>query len=205
MSNFPDTEKKLRSRISSYKSALNKEKRNHQYINDGGGKRYSLFCLYFVLNDLKKSYDYFEWYKEEFPDDVGEPIQKLCWAISLHRMEKDDEAEYMLAELMLSNLSMIPQTIGRDVIEYNMWHSSSDAFSDYFEYIPEEVLKSIKETEVQWMKGLYDSFELHRIRKRYIEIYHDLKNTKDIESRKKLVNESRSLLNNFKHGYSPDT
>ncbi len=144
---FPDTEKKLKSRISSYKSALNKEKRNYGYINDGGGKRYTLFCLYLVLNDLIKSYDYFEWYKEEFPDDVGEPIQKLCWAICLHRMEKDDEAEYMLAELMLSNLYMIPQIIGQDVNEYNMWHSSSDAFPDYFEYIPEEVLKSIKETE----------------------------------------------------------
>ncbi len=49
------------------------------------------------------------------------------------------------------------------------------------------------------MKGLYDSFELHRIRKRYIEIYRDLKDTKDIESRKKLLNESYSLLNHFKH------
>jgi hypothetical protein len=205
MFNIPDTEKKLKSSISSYKSALNKEKRIYGHINDGGGKRYSLFILYFALNDLKKAYDYFEWYKEEFPDDVGEPIQKLCWAICLHRMEKDDEAEYMLAELMLSNLYMIPQIIGQNVNEYNMWHSSSDASADYFEYIPEEVLKSIKGTEAQWMKRLYNSFEFNRIRKRYIEIYHDLKDTKDIESRKKLVNESRSLLNNLKHGYSPDT
>ena len=199
MFNLPDTEKKLKSRISSYKSALNKEKRIYGHINDGGGKRYSLFILYFLLNDLKKAYAYFEWYKEEFPDDVGEPIQKLCWAISLHRMENDDEAEYMLAELMLSNLYIIPLIIGRDVKEYNMWHSSTDAFADYFEYIPAEVLKSIKETEVMWMIGLYDSLKFNRIRKRYIEIFRDLKDTKDMESRKKLLNESYSLLKHFEH------
>ena len=61
------------------------------------------------------------------------------------------------------------------------------------------ILKSIKETEVQWMKGLYDSFEFLRIRKRYIEIYRDLEDTKDIESRKKLLNESYSLLKHFEH------
>jgi hypothetical protein len=200
MYNIPDTNKKLKSRISSYKSALNKEKRLHGYINDGGGKRYSLFILHFLLNDLKKAYDYFEWYKEEFPDDVGEPIQKLCWAISLHRMEKDDEAEYMLAELMLSNLYLIPLILGRDVEEYNMWHSSTDAFADYFEYIPKEVLKNITKTEEIWMERLYDSFEFRRIRKRYIEIYRVLKDTKDIESRKKLLNESYSLIKDFEHG-----
>jgi len=69
MFTFPDTEKKLKSRISSYKSAMNKEQKNLGYINDGGGKRYLLFCLYFVLDDLNKSKEYFEWYKNEFPDD----------------------------------------------------------------------------------------------------------------------------------------
>ena len=60
MMDFPDTEKKLRSRISSYKSALNKEKKTFGHINDGAGKRYLLFALFFVLNDLKKSEQYFQ-------------------------------------------------------------------------------------------------------------------------------------------------
>ena len=55
MISFPDTEKKLKGRISSYKSALNKEKKHYECLNDEAGKRYSLFSLYFVLNDLKKS------------------------------------------------------------------------------------------------------------------------------------------------------
>lgn len=198
MFNFPNTEKKLRSKISSYKSAINKEKRNHGYIDDGGEKRYLLFYLYFVLNDLKKSEDYFEWFKEEFSDDSGEPVQKLCWAISLHRMGKDDEAKYILARLMLSNLYLIPKIIGQDVKEYNIWYSSNYEYVDYFEYIPEEVLENIKESEIQWMKGLYNSTEFCQIKNRYIEIYRELKDENDFESRTKLVNESYSLLNHLK-------
>lgn len=195
MFNFPETEKKLKSRISSYKSALNKEKKTYGYINDGGGKRYLLFSLYFVLNDLKKSENYFEWYATEFSDDVGEPIQKLCWALSLHRMGKVKEAKLKLAELMLSNLYIIPKIINKKVKEYDIWHSSSDADIDYIDYLPQEVRTSIQQSEVDWMKTLYESLEFQRIRKRYIEIFHELQNVKEIGARRVLLDESYTLLN----------
>lgn len=195
MLNFPETEKKLKSRISSYKSALNKEKKTYGYINDGSGKRYLLFYLYFVLNDLKKSENYFEWYAAEFSDDVGDPIQKLCWALSLHRMGKAREAKLKLAELMLSNLYIIPQITGKKVKKYDIWHSSSDADIDYIDYLPQEVRTSIPQSEMDWMKMLYESFEFQRIRKRYIEIFHELKNVKEIGARRVLLDESYKLLN----------
>ncbi len=198
MINFPDTEKKLRSKVSSYKSALNKEKKSYGYINDGSGKRYLLFYLYFVLNDLKKSEEYFDWYRKEFSDDVGEPIQKMCWALSLFRMGKTDPAKYMLAELMLSNLYLIPNIIGQEIKEYDIWHSSSDEHIDYVEYVPEEVRENIRQDEILWMKTFYESFEFRRIRKRYIEIYYQLQNTKELEARKGLLNESYSLLDSLR-------
>jgi len=194
MLNFPDTEKKLKSTISRYKSALNKEKKIYGHINDGAGKRYLLFSLYFVLNDLKKSEEYFEWYKKEFDDDVGEPVQKLCWVLSLYRMGKPNEAKYMLADLMLSNLYMIPQILGRDINEYDIWHSSSDGDMDYFDYTPEEVLNALTPEDKTWVKETYDSFVFQRIRQRYIEIYGELRTVKDLESRRKLLQESYSLL-----------
>ena len=194
MISFPDTEKKLRSMISRYKSALSKEKREHGYINDGSGKRYLLFYFYFILDDLNKSQEYFEWYNKEFSDDVGEPIQKLCWALSLYRMKKEDAAKHMLADAMLSNLYLIPSIMGQEVKEYDIWYSSSDEDIDYVEYVPEEIRKNIKDSEIQWMDTLFNSFEFRRIRKRYIEIYHDLQHTKQIEERTKLLDESYSLL-----------
>ena len=101
MVTFPDTEKKLKNKISSYRSALNKELKEYDHINDGAGKRYLLFPLYFVLNDLKKSEKYFEWYKTVFKDDGGEPVQKLCWSVKdLEKRKKlFDESRTLLNQL----------------------------------------------------------------------------------------------------------
>jgi len=198
MISFPNTEKKMKNRISNYKSALNKEKKEYDCINDRTGKRYSLFALYFVLNDLKKSEKYFEWYKDEFDDDVGEPIQKLCWALSLYRMNQVDDAKYILADLMLLNLYIIPRLLEQDITEYGIWHYSSDTDYDYFDYIWDEVLDAISEDDKNWIKEQYDSFVYRRIRQRYIEIYGQLQNVNDPSSRKKLLEEEDSLLDSLK-------
>lgn len=195
MFKFPKTEKGIRSKISSFQSAFKKEKKKYGDISDGSGNRYVLFCLYFVLDDLKESEDYFAWYENEFSDDVGEPIQKLCWALSLLRMGKAGEAKYRLADLMLSNLYLIPFILGQKVEKNDMWHASSDQDMSYVKYLPEEVRANIKQSEIDWMKTLYDSSEFRRIRKRYIEIFHKLQNIKEIKARTVLLDESRSLLN----------
>ena len=151
MYDFPETEKKLQSRISSYKSALLKEQQKFGHVNDGGGKRYLLFVLYFVLNDLGKTADYIEWYEQEFSDDVGEPIQKLCWALSLRRMGNEAGAKKMLAETMLSNLYIIPAVLGQTIDEYDMWHASSDGDIGYIDNMPRKVVASITEAEIKWL------------------------------------------------------
>ncbi len=198
MINFPETEKQLKGRISSYKSALNKEKKEYGSINDGAGKRYLLFMLHFVLNDLKKSEKYFEWYEAEFDDDVGEPAQKLCWAISLYRMGKLDKARYALADLMLDNLYIIPKLLGESIKKYDIWHSGSCGDYDYFDYIYDEVLDVISKDDKNWIKEEYDSFVFQRIRQRYIEIFGQLQKTEDMPLRKKLLEESHSLLDQLK-------
>jgi hypothetical protein len=78
------------------------------------------------LNDLGKTANYIEWYEKEFSDDVGEPIQKLCWALSLRRRGNEAGAQNMLAETMLSNLYIIPAVLGQTIDEYDMWQASSD-------------------------------------------------------------------------------
>jgi hypothetical protein len=194
MYNFPKTEKTLKNRISSYKTSLLKEKKKFGYVNDGEGKRYLLFSLYFVLNNIEEARDYIEWYEKEFSDDVGEPIQKLCWALILRRMGKEVEARKMLAETTLSNLYIIPKVLDKEIGEHDIWHSSSDAHIGYVDYMPKEVIASITEAEIQWIHQEYDSLDFRRIRRRYIEIYRKLKNTKETAERKQLLDESYSLL-----------
>jgi len=189
---IPDTEKKLRSRISSYKSALTKEKRTFGHINDGDGKRYLLFPLYFVLGDMRRAAQYFDWYATEF-DDVGEPIQKLCWALCLHRLGRE-EARYRLADLMLTNLYLIPHVLGRKVEQLDIWHASSDAEPGYAEYLPDEVQQKITESEITWVAEQYDSTEFVHVRERHIDIYRRLPTVKEIDARRVLLDDADALI-----------
>ncbi len=194
MTDFPVTDKGLKQRISSYRRSLTKEKQTHNYISDGYGKRYLLFCLYFLLGDHKKAQDYFDWYEKEFSDDVGDPIQLFCWAISLLRMGEEDKARYKLAESMLSNLYVIPFFLGHEIKKYDMWHSSNYDEIDYLDYLPPQIIDTIDDNDRNWMAGHYDSFIFQRIRKRYIEIYHDLDGLKGVEARSVLLAEAAGLL-----------
>src|SRR6056297_2849483 len=197
MFTFPDTEKKLKNRITKYKRELQKEKDLTGYIHDGFGKRYLLFCFYFVLGDFHNADDYFEWYKEEFPDDIGDPIQQLCWALSLHRMGKDKEARYRLAELMLSNLYLIPYLLGYEIEKYDIWHGINTEEPEYVDFIFDEVKEAITDSDLQWMEELYHSPEFTHIRERYIEIHRKLKDTRVVEERRKLSEEADLLLEEF--------
>jgi hypothetical protein len=197
MYNFPETTKALKSRIASYRSSLLKEKKRFGHVNDGDGMRYLLFSLYFVLNDTKETKDYIEWYEEEFSDDMGEPIQKLCWALSLRRMNDEKEAKKLLAETMLTNLYILPKVLDRKIERYDIWHPSSDQSPGYVGYLPKEVISAITEEEKRWISQQYDSSGFGRIRQRYIEIYHDLKDTSDLSERGRLLDESYSLVDSI--------
>jgi len=192
---FPDTEQKLRRKISSYKSALSKEKLTHDFIRDCSGKRYLLFSMYYVLDELDKSKEYLDWFSREFPDDAGEPIQMICWSLILHRMGQGNEAKQKLAETMLTNLYIIPNALGEKVQEYDIWHPSNFSEIYYLGELPCEVRSAISVSEIQWLGELYESFEFRRIRKRYVEIFHALKHEKSYAARSKLLDESRDLLN----------
>jgi len=181
---------------------MKKEKKTYGSISDGAGKRYLLFWLYFVLDDRKNAKKYFEWYKTEFGGDVGEPIHKLCWALSLYRMGEESEAKYILADLMLSNLYFIPKLTGNNISAHRMWHSSNYSAPEYADEIPFEILEAITEDEKQWMAELHDSFEFRRVRKRHIEIYRELEDTRDVKQRKPLVREAGELLNALKENRS---
>ena len=197
MYDFPQNKKALEKRISSYRNALLKEQKQFGYVNDGAGKRYLLFSLYLVLNNLEQVQYYLSWYENEFSDDVGEPIQLMCWAVVLKRLGKNAEARRKLAETMLSNLYIIPKVLGKEIAAYDFWHSSSNADIDYFEYMPREVISALTEAEIQWISLEYESKDFLRIRERFIEIYRQLQGLKDMDERKRLLEESHTLLDSL--------
>ena len=202
MYKFPKTERGLRSRISNYRNSLKSEKRKFGFYDDGYGKRYILFWLYFLLGDLKDAQTYIRWYEINFEDDIGEPVHKLCSTLLNFRLGKIDRAKYLLADLMLSNLYMIPIVLGKHVKRHRSRFGSNYADIEYAEEIPIEILSAISNEEKTWISETYESIEFHRYRKRYIEIHEKLANTKGVENRSPLVREAGKLLDDLKENCS---
>lgn len=194
MLNFPDTEEKLKDSISQHETEFKKEKDEHGAVRDGDDKRYLLFSYHFLLGDFDKTRDYISWYETEFPDDMGEPVQKLCWALSLYRMQKLEEARVKLAELMISNVYFIPFLLKQSVEELDMLHNSNFESIDHIKNIPEAVKTNITEPELDWLMELYRSFEFRLIKQRHVEICEGLKYSKEESQRERLVEEAETLL-----------
>ncbi len=198
MYKFPKTAKGLRTRIAAYRKSMQAEWRTHKYIDDGAGKRYLVFWLYFVLGDWDEARSYFRWYATRFPDDVGEPVQKLCWALSLRRMGERREAVVKLADLMLSNLYAIPALLGDTLEAPAIWHDSNLAEPAYAAELPVEIMQAITAEERQWVAALHDSLEFRRLRKRYIDIAGKLLTSKSVAARVPLVREADALLGSLR-------
>jgi hypothetical protein len=198
MYGFPKTVKGRRNRISTYEAALRKEKQTYGAMNDGAGKRYVLTWLYFVVDDLDGGKAHLQWFDIEFDDDVGEPFHKLSGALIRHRLGDEQGARYMLADLMLTNLYIIPYLLSEEAPKDTGWQGSSDAYESYITEMPEEILTAITGEDREWMRQLHDSLDFCRFRKRHIEIHRELENTREFEKRRPLTQEARSLLDELK-------
>jgi hypothetical protein len=193
---IPKTPKGLSNRISKIRSQFSAIKKEYGFINDGSGSRYYLFYLYFLLDDNRRSSEFLQWFEKEFPNDIGEPFQLLCWTLILHRQGKN--ANYQLARTMLFNIYIIPHILGEDLDRVDMWHSSNYSEPDYVEYLPVQVREAITEEDLEWIQDKYNSEPSQKVLKRHIAIKHELQTAPVGEKRSALVQEDFSLLDEFR-------
>ncbi|TFH88955.1 hypothetical protein [Vibrio ouci] len=196
MFTVPDSDKKIRAKISSYKSGLNRELREYGFIDDGYGKRYLIFPLLLVLNDLKKAEEYMEWYDTQFPDDIGEPIQMLCRSILSYRLGHYGKATYELAATMLSNVYLLPWLYGNNIGPFDLEHTSNFANPEHCDYMPLEVFHSITGEELYWIKSCYDSEIFREAHTDFIELS-ILLNFVSEDERSKVLDKRNNLLKQF--------
>lgn len=166
---FPKDPKAIRARIRSYERVLRKEKEIHGFYDDGHGKRYLLGPLYLLSGDVKGALAHFAWFKEMFPDDMGEPAHHLCWSLALYRSGDEKAAADKLLRATLSNLYLIPHLLGEQQEEYDIWHSSNWEMKEYLNSMPCEIVSLWNEQEKAWAKKVFDSQTASNIRARYQE------------------------------------
>ncbi len=178
--------KQYRNRANGNWRALRKEQEKFGTISDGGGKR-SLAGIYFVLaGDAEKSSAYFPWIESVFPDDVGEPVFLLCWALAAHETGAVEEARQRFHLAMLSNLYLIPYLIGEPIEEIDMWHSSNRDCAEYL-YEVEEWFSDIPAEVVPWLEAEYKLKGAAQLRWQYVKTYRALQSEKEIGKRSKLL------------------
>jgi hypothetical protein len=152
------------------------------------------------MGDLEGALKSFEWFAQTFPDDTGEPIQNLCWALALYRSGNLAEATLKLRQAMLSNLYLIPRLLGIAQDKLDIAQDELD-FGYYFnlfqkedvEYMPPEIWALWDEVALQWAEETYYSPGFQQVRDRFIEIQEQLKSEPRGPKRSELVDEAFRL------------
>jgi hypothetical protein len=193
MEQIPSDPKKLRARIRRYERALRKEFEQFGFYDDSYGKRYQLGPLYMLLGDLTGALNSFAWFEQAFPDDSGEPLHRLCWALALYRSGYFGAAAQRLRQTMLANLYLIPQLLGFELDRLDIWHGTNWAEADYVQSVPLEYLRLWDPPALQWARELYQSSPFARVRTRYMEILSQLKHEPAGPTRSQLVSEAFRL------------
>jgi hypothetical protein len=186
-------QQRIRSRLRSYERRLRQEKNRFGCYHDGAGKRYQIAPHYMLLDDTEGALAAFEWFEQEFDDDVGTPDHSLCWSLALHRACNEIGAAKKLRQAMLSNLYLVPHLLGEPIAGLDIWHGSSDAEPSYVHHIPESYLELWTDEEREWAAGLYKSPSFQSARERYIELSRLLESTPPGPERSRLVRELHDL------------
>jgi len=185
--------KRIRARLRSYERKLEQEKQEHGFYSDGSGRRYLVGPHYMLLGDDEGALEAFQWFEEEFPEDIGEPAHSLCWTLALHRAGNEIGAARKLRQTIFDNLYLVPRLLGTPIPELDMWHPSNHCELAYANYVPEDYLQLWTPEERAWAKRLYLSPGFRAARNRYIEICKALATTRPGPERNRLVDEMHDL------------
>lgn len=189
MYQFPNEPKKIAERIRQYESALRKEAATFGFARDGAGKRYLLGALYLMLGDVEGALRSYKSLEQTYPDDMGDPLDHLCWTLALYRSGDTEGASRKLLQTMLQNLYLLPALIGEKQERLDIWHGTNLEDASYIEYLPAEVLALWDAAAIGWAKQMYHSPRFHQVRMRYIQISKQLKSEPVGPKRSQLVKE----------------
>ena len=188
-------QKRLRDRANRNRRALLKEKEIYGHIDDGAGKRYTIGVDYVLAGENQKALDYYSWYETEFPDDIGEPISSLYWALCEYRSGDIQRAILQLKTTMLSNLYLLPHLFHEPLHVLDIWHSTNMEEKSYL-HDAEEYLNEPNDNERQWIKTLYNEKSFVVLREKYVKVFNSLKYEKRFEKRCNILNDWDSFLMN---------
>ncbi|GED23814.1 tetratricopeptide repeat protein [Halomonas halmophila] len=183
-----NVQKRCRDRANRARRALLKEKETYGQISDGSGKRYLVGVDYLLSGAPEKAVEFMEWFEQEFPDDVGEPVFWLYAALTYYRMGSLAKARRYLLEAMLSNIYLLPFVYSRPLPRQDMWHSSGwqdpEYVTDMAEFLDEPTPR-----EQAWIREQFEGERFTEIRNTYIATFHALRHAESHDTHLRLLHE----------------
>jgi len=151
MTSWPTTPQAIKARIVSYRRILRAEFAADPYSRDGYGKRYWLFPLYFLLRKDDEARSYLDWYRVNFPNDIGEVSSFVCWALILHRLGHEDEAIYRFIQAVDENLPAVAKVVGDYHGPYGMRGEEVLHFHD----LDAQLISAMTADEQAWLRSTW--------------------------------------------------
>ena len=188
MSIFPSDPAKIKARIKSYERTLKKEYKTYGFYDDGYGKRYLLGPMYLLIGDYIGAMRSYEWFEKTFPDDSGEPYQSLCWILALYKTDNKKKAREKLIMTMFMNIYLIPFILDIEQPKLPIWHGSNLAEKLYALECPKELIDLWETESIEFLKGLWLSPEIKKIREEYISLLTELNKEKQNAKRGMILN-----------------
>jgi hypothetical protein len=146
-----------------------------------------------LLGDNDGALKSFAWFEKKFPDDIGEPMNYLCWTLALYRAGEMKAAEGKFQQTMLSNLYLLPTLLGREQAVLAIWHGSNFQEKSYVDDVPPELFELWDKPALQWAAEKYEQDDMRTVRERYIAIYQQLATEPPGPKRSQLVQEASKL------------
>ena len=194
---IPKQEERIRKKIKSIKRDLVADKRRHHgYYDDSGGLRYLPPELYLKLGDYTEALRYFNWFRKNFPDDIGYPPFLIEWSITLFKTKRLKQAEKKVMETFAANTYLIEFFLGKEVMDQERFESSnwqSKELLESFGYSKDdEALRDFAE----WLENLIVGPEFSDFADTIMELNRKLKSepvghkrTERVKERYKLISE----------------
>lgn len=188
----------IRNKISKIKRALASDKKRHGgYFDDSRGLRYYPPELYLKLQDYKGALRYFNWFRKNFPDDVGYPSFLLEWSITLFKNGKHKEAEKMVLNTFFSKNDLIGRLADKEfwrpeIRDGTKWEDST-LVAEFIYHHSSLELKDF----YQWLSGFVIGEKFYQYANEFIEIERRLKTEPVGDIRSQLVSRQYSILDDY--------
>jgi hypothetical protein len=148
--------------------------------------------LYLQIADYKGAITYKKWFDKNFPDDIGDAMISMNWAIGYHGLGKTKEAEVYTIHTSFQNIYLHGFLLDRSVERIDIYEPGYDLL-EYTKSQIKEFRKVVTKSYLDWLSGFVET-DVYKIPiNRFIAISKLLKDESDPKSRIKLYDAIRDL------------